>query len=80
MLDTAVIYIRVEETQSQRTSLRRELEYIVIRISSKAREPRLVCKFRSWSKRHLGINFLHGRSFARVDYNSANISFSNCTV
>jgi len=36
MLDTAVIYIW-EETQTQRTGLRRELEYIVIRISNKAR-------------------------------------------
>jgi len=37
MLDTAVIYIWQEETQTQRTGLRRELEYIVIRISNKAR-------------------------------------------
>lgn len=39
MLDTTVISIRQKETQMQRTSLLQR-EYIVIRISNKARDAR----------------------------------------
>lgn len=77
MLNTAAIYIQ-QETQTQLANLRRELEYIVIRISDKAREARalgaLACKFRtSLPAARIAVAelvSLHGRPSKRHNYTS----------